>query len=470
MTTNTAASAAPAPAGSREAELQALLGPERVILGQDIAPALRSDFMGQDIGSAEAYFKVQSTEEVQKLVRYAADHDLPITIRGAGTNLVGSTIPHGGIIIDLSAMNKILELDEANRTLLVEPGVLLCDLQAYVEERGLFYPPDPAEKNATIGGNIATNAGGMRAVKYGVTRDFVLGLEVVTAKGEVVHLGSKCLKDATGLNLKQLLIGSEGTLGVITKCLLRLITKPEATAHALVGFTSLREAITAVNDLHAANLAPTAIEFVEKKVIAIGEDFLHKQFPLPQSTAYLIVTFDGKASKLQAKLNQCREVLAQKHQIEFLDLNDPQVANTVWTVRAALAKAVQASGIWEPVDTVVPLNEIANFVDFLGELSKQHGIRILAFGHAGDGNVHLCILKDELPLGQWPQTLQQILSALYRRVYQLHGKIAAEHGIGRHKRLYFLQEVNETELSLMRSVKYALDPQGLFNPHSGYTL
>ena len=146
------------------------------------------------------------------------------------------------------------------------------------------------------------------------------------------------------------------------------------------------------------------------------------------------------------------------------------MANTVWTVRAALAKAVQASGIWEPVDTVVPLNEIANFVDFLGELSKQHGIRILAFGHAGDGNVHLCILKDELPLGQWPQTLQQILSALYRRVYQLHGKLAAEHGIGRHKRLYFLQEVNETELSLMRSVKYALDPQGLFNPHSGYTL
>lgn len=454
----------------REAELAALLEPERVLLGHNIPEKLRSDFLGHNIGSAEAYFKVHSTEEVQKLVRYAAAHDLPITIRGAGTNLVGSTIPQGGIIIDLSEMNHILELDEENRTLLVEPGVLLCDLQAYVEERGLFYPPDPAEKNATIGGNIATNAGGMRAVKYGVTRDFVLGLEVVTAAGEVVTLGSKCLKDATGLNLKQLLIGSEGTLGVITKCLVRLITKPEATAHALVGFTSLREAITAVNDLHAANLAPTAIEFVEKKVIAIGEDFLKKSFPLPESTAYLIVTFDGKAEELPEKLERCHSVLAQSHQIEFLRLDEPSVANTVWTVRAALAKAVQASGLWEPVDTVVPLNEIANFVDFLSELSQKYGIRILAFGHAGDGNVHLCILKDELPLGQWPQVLQQILSALYRRVYQLHGKIAAEHGIGRNKRQYFLQEVDATELSLMRSVKYALDPQGLFNPHSGYTI
>ncbi len=458
---------------TREQELlqlkELLVDGGTVLLGSDISPNLLSDFIGQDIGFAEAYVKVASGAEVGSVVKFAASHDQPITIRGAGTNLVGSTIPHGGIVLDVSGLNRILELDEENRTILVEPGVLLCDLQQYVEERGLFYPPDPAEKRATIGGNIATNAGGMRAVKYGVTRDFVLGLEVVTATGETVFLGSKCLKDATGLPLKQLLIGSEGTLGVITKCLLRLISKPEATAHALVGFSSLKEAITAVNDLHAANLAPTAIEFVEKKVIAFGESFVQQNFPLPNSIAYLVITFDGPKSELQDKLTRCHEVLASSHSIEFLPLEDPTVANNVWTIRAALAKAVQASGIWEPVDTVVPLSDIASFVEYLEELSAETGVRILAFGHAGDGNVHLCILKDDLPVEAWPQTLDVVLSKLYRRVYQLHGKIAAEHGIGRHKRKYFLQEVNDTELELMRLVKHALDPQNLFNPQSGYT-
>ncbi len=452
-----------------EAQLRTLLPSDQVLIGNDILSAYKSDFIGTDVGFAEAYFKVYNTEQVQKVVRFAYDHDLPITIRAAGTNLVGSTIPHGGIIIDMSAMNKILELDEENHTILVEPGVLLCDLQQYVEERGLFYPPDPAEKHATIGGNIATNAGGMRAVKYGVTRDFVLGLEVVSAEGKVIDLGSKCLKDATGLNLKQLFIGSEGTLGVITKCLLRLINKPEATAHALVGFSSLREAITAVNDLHAANLAPTAIEFVEKKVIAFGEAFLQQEFPLPQCAAYLVITFDGATVEMPEKIARCQQVLSAKHQIEFLDLKDETVAQRVWTVRAALAKAVQASGIWEPVDTVVPLSDIATFVDYISELSEETGIRILAFGHAGDGNVHLCILKDALPAEQWPAKLDVVLTKLYRRVYQLHGKVAAEHGIGRHKRKYFMQEVGANELDLMRRIKYALDHKGLFNSHSGYT-
>ena len=308
----------------------------------------------------------------------------------------------------------------------------------------------------------------MRAVKYGVTRDFVLALEVVLPDGTILELGSPCLKDATGLNLKHLFIGSEGSLGVITKCLLRLIAKPEATAHALIGFNSLAEGISAVNTLYEANLAPTAIEFVEKKVIALGEEFVQADFPLPEYQAYLVVTFDGKAENLDEQLSACRSAIAAKYQIGFLPLTDPEVAHNVWTIRAALAKAVQASGVWEPVDTVVPLKDIATLIDDIAALSAQEGIRILAFGHAGDGNVHLCILKDDLPLEKWPDKLERVLSQLYARVYELHGKVAAEHGVGRHKRKYFLEQVNPAELKLMRLIKHSIDPYDLFNRGCGY--
>lgn len=452
-------------------QLKKLLSSEaQVQPGDEVDARLLTDFLGYEKGHAQVYVKAACAEDVRAAVAFACEHRMSVTVRAAGTNLVGSTIPLGGLVLDVSGMNRILELDEENRTITVEPGVLLCDLQAYVEERGLFYPPDPAEKHATVGGNIATNAGGMRAVKYGVTRDYVLGLEVVTPDGRLIDLGSKCLKDSTGLNLKQLFIGSEGTLGVITRCVLRLIDKPESTRHALVGFKSLREAITSVNEIKQALLEPTAIEFVERKVIALGEQFTGKSFPMPQCSAYLVVTFDGRDGEPEQRLERCRKVLEPFHDIEFLPLTDPAISSDVWTVRSALAKAVQASGIWEPVDTVVPLSDIATFVDYVSELSEQSGIRILAFGHAGDGNVHLCILKDDHPVEKWPETLTYILSSLYRRVYELKGKVAAEHGLGRHKRNYFLKEVDPQELALMRAVKAAFDPHNLFNPHSGYSL
>ncbi|MCK0535065.1 MULTISPECIES: FAD-binding oxidoreductase [unclassified Anaerobiospirillum] len=452
-------------------QLKKLLSSEaQVQPGDAVDTRLLTDFLGYEKGHAEVYVKAACAEDVRAAVAFACEHRMSVTVRAAGTNLVGSTIPQGGLVLDVSGMNRILELDEENRTITVEPGVLLCDLQAYVEERGLFYPPDPAEKHATVGGNIATNAGGMRAVKYGVTRDYVLGLEVVTPDGRLVDLGSKCLKDSTGLNLKQLFIGSEGTLGVITRCVLRLIDKPESTCHALVGFKSLREAITSVNEIKQALLEPTAIEFIERKVIALGEQFTGKSFPMPECSAYLVVTFDGRVGEPDHRLQRCREVLEPFHNIEFLPLTDPAISSDVWTVRSALAKAVQTSGLWEPVDTVVPLSDIATFVDYVSELSEKSGIRILAFGHAGDGNVHLCILKDDLPVEKWPDTLTYILSSLYRRVYELKGKVAAEHGLGRHKRNYFLKEVDPQELALMRAVKAAFDPHNLFNPHSGYSL
>ena len=246
----------------------------RLLTGADIPAEYQSDVLGRIHGSAEALAFPLSTEEVSALLRYAHEHRVPVTPRGAGTNLVGSTVPlEGGIILDLSRMDRVLELDEDTMTVTVEPGMLLQDLQAYVEARGLFYPPDPGEKASSIGGNISTNAGGMRAVKYGVTRDYVRGLEVVLADGTVMQVGGKQVKDASGLSLKHLLIGSEGTLAVITKCLLRLVPKPEASLSVLVPYADLKTGIQSVLTILRANANPTAVEFMERKVVALGERF-----------------------------------------------------------------------------------------------------------------------------------------------------------------------------------------------------
>ena len=240
--------------------------PERVIIGE-IDGKYRTDGLGRLRGEAAALVFPLTTQEVSGVLRWANERRIPVTPRGAGTNLVGSTVPNGGIVLDLSRMNHILELDADTFTVTVEPGVLLQDLQAWVEERGFFYPPDPGEKESSIGGNISTNAGGMRAVKYGVTRDYVRGLEVVLADGEVLTLGGKCVKDASGLSLKNLVVCSEGTLAVITKCILRLLPKPEAAVSAVVCYQSLSDGIRDVLRILRENVDPTAVEFVERKVV-----------------------------------------------------------------------------------------------------------------------------------------------------------------------------------------------------------
>ena len=281
-------------------ELKKIIQDEsRVIFSENIEEKYLSDQLGRKKGNASALVFAASTEEVSAVLRFANHNNIPVTPRGAGTNLVGSTVPHNGsIILDLSKMNHILEIDKENFTATVEPGVILEDFQKYAEGLGFFYPPDPGEKRASIGGNIATNAGGMRAVKYGVTRDYVMGLELVLADGTILTTGSKSRKDTTGLDVKDIVIGSEGTLAVITKCLLRLIGKPEKSQSILVSFDSLQAGIEAVPKILKQNLNPTAVEFIERKVVQLGDDFLRLAYPDPQAAAYLLLTFDGTATKL----------------------------------------------------------------------------------------------------------------------------------------------------------------------------
>ena len=442
---------------------------ERVVPGPSIDAKYLSDTLGRLKGQADALVFATSTQEVAAVMRYAWENGIAVTPRGAGTNLVGSTVPQkGGIILDLSRMNRVLEIDEEMLTATVEAGVVLQDFQALVESKGLFYPPDPGEKTASIGGNIATNAGGMRAVKYGVTRDYVRGLEVVLADGRVMTVGSKNVKDASGLSLKSLFIGSEGTLCVITKCLLRLVPKPETSLSVLVPFSVLQDGISSVLAVIRANANPTAIEFVERSVVELGERFTGLSFPCPQASAYILLTFDGTADQVAQSVERVHGVVRDCGALDFISLTDPAYAADIWRVRGCLVKAVEAVSEQEPVDLVVPINKSAEFIAYVHRTEAATGMQMVSFGHAGDGNVHLCIVRGSRDEETWARELHEVMTNVYGKAYEMGGLTSGEHGIGIAKRPYYLSATPQVNLDVMRAVKTALDEKHILNDHISY--
>lgn len=461
-------------------KLKEIIPDKKRIVAHDIPEKYLSDTLGRLKGEAAALVFPQSTEEVSKILKYAHKHDIPVTPRGAGTNLVGSTVPvDGGIILDFSHMDKVLELDENTMTITVQPGLLLQDLQKYVEERGLFYPPDPGEKASSIGGNISTNAGGMRAVKYGVTRDYVRGLEVVTADGSVLTVGGKNVKDASGLSLKNLYIGSEGTLAVITKCILKLIPKPETSLSVLVPYPDLKTGIRSVLSVLRANANPTAVEFMERKVVKLGEDFLGVKYPYPEAGSYILLTFDGHATEVRENAERIRKLALDGGALAYLPLtdtaqnnpsNDIPSAADIWKVRGALVKAVEAFSEQEPVDIVVPIDKTAEFISFINKLDEESGMQMVSFGHAGDGNVHLCVVRGDRDLKTWHKELKANMDKAYHKAYELGGITSGEHGIGISKRRYFLRETPGENLEIMNRIKDALDPKHILNDKKSYIL
>ncbi len=460
-------------------KLKEIIPDKKRIVAHDIPEKYLSDTLGRLKGEAAALVFPQSTEEVSKILKYAHKHGIPVTPRGAGTNLVGSTVPvDGGIILDFSHMDKILELDENTMTITVQPGLLLQDLQKYVEERGLFYPPDPGEKASSVGGNISTNAGGMRAVKYGVTRDYVRGLEVVTADGNVLIAGGKNVKDASGLSLKNLYIGSEGTLAVITKCILKLIPKPETSLSVLVPYPDLKTGIRSVLSVLRANANPTAVEFMERKVVKLGEDFLGVKYPYPEAGSYILLTFDGHATEVRENAERIRKLALDGGALAYLPLTDtaqnplnviPSAAD-IWKVRGALVKAVEAFSEQEPVDIVVPIDKTAEFISFINKLDEKSGMQMVSFGHAGDGNVHLCVVRGDRDLKTWHKELKANMDKAYHKAYELGGITSGEHGIGISKRRYFLRETPGENLEVMNRIKDALDPKHILNDKKSYIL
>lgn len=451
--------------------LQIIKDESRVFFDKQIEGRFLSDTLGRLVGKADALVFATSTEEVSGLLKYADANKISVTPRGAGTNLVGSTVPqNGGIIIDFSKMNKILEFDADTFTATVESGILLKDFQAFVESKGFFYPPDPGEKSASVGGNIATNAGGMRAVKYGVTRDYVRGLEVVLADGSVTWVGSKNVKDASGLSLKNLIIGSEGTLAVITKCILKIIPKPEYSKSVLVPFADLESGISTVQKILFANANPTAVEFVERKVVELGEKFTGIKYPHPEAAAYLLLTFDGKQNEVKENLEIIKNVVLQNGALDFVIPESPERLEEIWKVRGCLVKAVEATSEQEPVDLVVPIDKVAEFIEFVNKTQKKVGMQMVAFGHAGDGNVHLCVVRGSRSEEEWKTELQKNMECVYSKAYELGGLTSGEHGIGLSKRHYFLKETKNTNLQMMNAIKTSLDPHHILNNKISYVL
>ncbi|MBQ9210464.1 MAG: FAD-binding oxidoreductase [Clostridia bacterium] len=441
----------------------------RVLPGEEIEEQYLTDTLGRLKGEADALVFALSTEEVSRVMKFAHENGIPVTPRGAGTNLVGSTVPtRRGIILDLSRMNRILEVDEETFTAVVEPGVILQEFQAYVESLGLFYPPDPGEKTASIGGNIATNAGGMRAVKYGVTRDYVRGLEVVLADGTVITSGSKNVKDASGLQLRQLFVGSEGTLCVITKCILRLVPKPEKSLSVFLAYPDLKSGIQSVHAIIKANAGPTAIEFIERSVVELGEKFTGGTFPCPEAKAYILLTFDGNAEQVQQNAQRIQSVAEKTGAMAYIPLTDPAQAAEIWKVRGCFVKAVEAVSEQEPVDLVVPINQTAAYIDYVHQVEAETGMHMIAFGHAGDGNVHLCIIRGDRDEETWKTELNEVMHLLYRRAHELGGLTSGEHGVGIAKQPYFFRNADPLLLQTMRSIKDALDPDHILNDHISY--
>lgn len=449
--------------------LRDIVGDESRLQFDHISPEYLTDALGRLHGEAAALVFPLSAEEVSGVLRYAHEHRIPVTPRGAGTNLVGSTVPlQGGIILDFSRMNRILELDRDTQTITVEPGILLQDLQSYVESQGFFYPPDPGEKASSLGGNISTNAGGMRAVKYGVTRDYVRGLEAVLCDGTVIQAGGKQVKDASGLSLKHLLVGSEGTLAVITKCVLRLLPKPEASVSVLVPYRDLEAGIRSVLAILRADANPTAVEFMERKVVALGEKFSGVTYPCPEAGSYILLTFDGHKAEVAANLERVRDLVLENGALDYVVLTDPSQAADIWKVRGALVKAVEAVSEQEPVDIVVPISRTADFITFVNELEASSGVRMVSFGHAGDGNVHLCVVRGDRDDETWERDLHAVMDRAYHKAYELGGVASGEHGIGVSKRRYFLRETPGENLAVMNQIKDALDPLHILNDRKSY--
>jgi glycolate oxidase len=442
----------------------------RVIPGDGIERKSLSDGLGRQTGRADALVFPVSTPEVRGLLSYAWERDIPVTPRSAGTNLTGSTVPlTGGLILDFSRMNRLLEIDRDTLTATVEPGMILQDFQSILEAQGLFYPPDPGEKTATLGGNIATNAGGMRAVKYGVTRDYVRGLEIVTPDGTVLNLGGKTAKDASGLSLKNLIIGSEGTLALITRCILKLLPLPKENIGAVAAFSSLEEGIAAVNRIIMTATDPTAIEFLERQVVELGEAYTGLSFPLTKGAAYLLLSYHGESkTDILGRLGLAEEAARGAGAEAFMIIGDQETFGRVWQIRGCLVKAVEAVSEQEPVDIVVPINRIGDFITHVHRLEAESGIKMIAFGHAGDGNVHLCVMREKRSAPAWEREREAVMSRMCRTITGMGGLVSGEHGIGISKQPYFLENTPPENLVLMRRIKAVFDPKNLLNPGKSY--
>lgn len=448
--------------------LSLIVGMEYIHIGTSIEEDVAHDELGTVFARPEVHLFVINKQQISQIMTYANQEHIPVTVRGSGTGLVGACVPiFGGILLDTSKMNRIIELDKTNMTLRVEPGVLLMEISEYVEKEGLFYAPDPGEKSATIGGNIATNAGGMRAVKYGVTRDWVRGLEVVLPSGEIATLGGKVVKNSSGFALKDLVIGSEGTLAIITEATLKLFPLPKRTVSLLIPFPKREHAIDAVARVIQEHSLPTAVEFLESDSLKFSEEFLGKKIPHADYPAYLLVSYDGNSeeqiqSDIDATSALCVDELGA---IDVYLVDTDERKSSVWSARGAFLEAIKASTTEiDECDVVLPRSHINEFLAFTKNVSRELNVRIPYFGHAGDGNLHIYFCKDDLTNEAWKHIIDVGFDKMYNKAFELGGLVSGEHGIGFAKKPYLAKQVGATQINIMRGIKNVFDPNNILNP------
>lgn len=456
------------------------IAPGRVYVGEEINDDFTHDEMSI-YGKAmpEAVIDALTTEEISAIMKICYENTIPVTPRGAGTGLVGACVPiAGGIVINTTKMNKILGYDLNNFVVKIQPGVLLNDLAEDCVSQGLMYPPDPGEKFAAVGGNVSTNAGGMRACKYGATRDYVRAMTVVLPNGDITKFGSTVSKTSSGYSLVNLMVGAEGTLGIITELTLKVIPAPKAVISLVMPFETLSDCISTVPLFKKNNLDPQALEFMEKAIVEksekyIGKAVYPKQIEGVEAGAYLLVTFDGKdMEELEVIMEQAAEIALENGALDVIVADTPPKIKDVWAARSSFLEAIKHETNWkdglellDECDVVVPLDQIAPYVEYVYGVGERLGLQVESFGHAGDGNLHIYVIgDDQISVEDFKKSADEFFDEIYPEATRVGGLVSGEHAIGSGKLPYLYQAEGEINMALMMGIKKVFDDKLIMNP------
>lgn len=446
-------------------EFEALVGKDNVMESESDRFSYAYDAAVLDPVMPSIVVRPETREALGKVVKLANDNGLPLTVRGSGTNLSGGTIPkQGGIVVLTNALNKILEINEADLYAIVEPGVITAKFAAEVAARGLFYPPDPGSQAvSTIGGNVAENAGGLRGLKYGVTKDYVMGVDFFDVDGEIVKSGSRTVKCVTGLNLHGLMVASEGTLGVFEKITLKLVPPPLAAKSMMAIYDDINKASETVAAIIAAKIVPATLEFMDNFTIRTVEDFAHAGLPV-DAAALLLIEVDGHPGQVADEAEKVEEICKRMGALRIQVAKDAAERNKVWEARrAALSALARVSPTTVLEDATVPRSKIPAMMHALGDIAAKYKLTIGTFGHAGDGNLHPTILTDRRNKEEWKR-VEDAIDDIFDVALGLGGTLSGEHGIGIAKSKYMEKETSRATILFSRRLKKALDPKGILNP------
>lgn len=447
---------------------QKICGAENVSVEEEVLSNYASDETEDLHYLPDVVVRPTSPEAISDVLRICNEHKIPVTPRGAGTGLSGGALPHlGGVLLSTEKLNRIISIDERNLQVITEPGVITEVLQDAVKERGLFYPPDPSSRGSCfIGGNIAENSGGPKAVKYGVVKDYVLNLEVVLPTGEIIWTGANVLKNATGYNLTQLIVGSEGTLGIVTKAVLKLLPLPKYDLLMLVPFKNAENACAAVSAIFRAGYTPSAMEFMERDALDWVMRFMDSSSVqiADDVQAHLLIEVDGNEPEvLMKEMEGISEIVMGFDCGEILFAEDAQQKAELWKLRRRVGEAVKSHSVYKEEDTVVPRAELPVLLSGVKAIGRKYGFHSVCYGHAGDGNLHVNIIKGDLTEEEWNGSLKNGIREIFELVKSLGGTISGEHGIGLVQKEYLPIVFDEVQMRLMREIKKVFDPNNILN-------